>query len=66
MSILIDKLTNATTLINGRWYIAKPYSAPFIMWRLRDAWAVFRMRAQAVHFAEDEKALTNDKSHSNA
>lgn len=62
MSILIDKLIdqkqsnyNTTTLINNRWYIAKPigYYLSFKQ-RLKDAVRILNNKSIAVHFKEDE------------
>jgi len=38
-------------LSDGRWVLAKPLPGP-LSWRLRDAWEVFRGRAEAVSFIE--------------
>ena len=54
----IDTLFNTSTEVNGRWYVARPMNYQFysLLERVKDAWAVFMLRAEAVTFAEAEDA----------
>ncbi len=45
----VDTLKENQTCINGKWVIAKPYPSHF-MWRVKDAIAVLRGKAEAVSF----------------
>jgi len=49
MPILIDSLIHTQMEINGKWYIAKPIVAPFIV-RLKNAIWVLVGKAEAVTF----------------
>lgn len=58
--MLADQLKDGPSAgwVGGRvWALARPYPGPF-SWRLRDAWAVLKGRAEAVCFIEsDEDAI---------
>lgn len=56
--ILADQLAKdwPQTEVSGYWVLSRPYPGPWI-WRVRDAWAVFRGRAEAVGFVENETDL---------
>lgn len=49
MAYLIDSYKEAKTEIDGKWWIARPLSGPFIT-RLKDVWLVLIGKADAVRF----------------
>ena len=66
MSKLVDDILNndpAMAQINNRWYLAKPlnYEQTYmpLKQRFKDAWKVFRCKAIAVHYKQDEPPLKN-------
>ena len=71
MSILIDELLNeecdpTLTLINSKFYVAKPipfYSIYTFINRIKDGFKVMLGKAFAVHYKEDEK-INNKKTYS--
>ena len=60
MSIL-----NTMVKINGKWYIAKPFSgyAPLydFVTRIYHAWLVLTDKAMAVRFKEDDKGIEEEE-----
>lgn len=58
MSTLIDDLmilcSENQEILDGRWYIAKPYNISSFKERLKDAYRVLIGKSQAYHFKEDE------------
>ena len=49
---LIDSLKTNTTMIEGKWYIARPKLPPLLS-RVLHAWVVITGQAQAVIFKQD-------------
>ena len=58
MSTLIDDLMILSSenqeILDGGWYIAKPYNISSFKERLKDAYRVLIGKSQAYHFKEDE------------
>ena len=54
MAILIDKLLDTTTEINGKWYIAKPIKLSGVFNRIREAIGVLNGELSTVYFYEDK------------
>lgn len=50
MERIEDLLDCQTQIVDGRWIPSLPIQPSWIMRRLRDAWAVWRMRATAVQW----------------
>lgn len=49
------KMSNENhTYINGRWVPARPLNGTFLFEKLRDAWEVFRGRADAFRWPEGQ------------
>jgi hypothetical protein len=46
----VDQLKECQCCIDGKWVIARPLPQEPFVWRLQDAWAVLRRRADAVKF----------------